>query len=96
MAETEHHQQSHGGRASSWLAVTVTLIGFVLGGVALCIGPNWFLFWLGAGIVVLGGVLALVFDIFSDVIIDAPRVIVPPDREVAEAPGQGERDRAEH
>ncbi|GII75371.1 hypothetical protein Sru01_03530 [Sphaerisporangium rufum] len=66
-------QQSHAGRASSWLAVTVILLGFTIGGVALTIGPNWFLFWVGAGVVVVGGVLALVFDVFSDVIEDAPR-----------------------
>lgn len=75
MAGTDHHQQSHGGRASSWMAVTVMLIGFTVGGVGLCLGPNWFMFWLGAGLVALGGILALVFDIFSDVIVDSPRVI---------------------
>ncbi|MDH2427862.1 HGxxPAAW family protein [Sphaerisporangium sp. TRM90804] len=67
--------QSHAGRASSWLAVTVILLGFTIGGVALTIGPNWFLFWVGAGVIAVGGVLALVFDIFSDVIEDAPRTM---------------------
>ncbi|SDQ89826.1 HGxxPAAW family protein [Thermostaphylospora chromogena] len=75
MAGTDHHQQSHGGRASSWLAVTVMLIGFTVGGVGLCLGPNWLMFWIGAGVFVLGGILALVFDIFSDVIVDSPRVV---------------------
>ncbi|MER5420479.1 HGxxPAAW family protein [Streptosporangium roseum] len=65
---------SHGGSPKSWLAVIVILIGFTVGGVALCIGPSWMLFWVGAGIVAVGGVIALVVDIFSDVIIDAPRV----------------------
>ncbi|MER5321308.1 HGxxPAAW family protein [Streptosporangium roseum] len=64
---------SHGGSPKSWLAVIVILIGFTVGGVALCIGPSWMLFWVGAGIVAVGGVIALVVDIFSDVIIDAPR-----------------------
>ncbi|ACZ86783.1 HGxxPAAW family protein [Streptosporangium roseum] len=65
---------SHGGSPKSWLAVIVILIGFTVGGVALCIGPSWMLFWVGAGIVAVGGVIALLVDIFSDVIIDAPRV----------------------
>ncbi|MDP9870094.1 D-lyxose ketol-isomerase [Streptosporangium brasiliense] len=52
----------------------VILIGFTIGGVALCVGPNWTLFWAGAGVVVVGGVIAMVVDIFSDVIVDAPRV----------------------
>lgn len=64
---------SHGGRASSWLAVTVMLLGFIVGGVGLTVA-NWMIVWIGVGIVVVGGILALVFDIVSDVVIDAPRV----------------------
>jgi hypothetical protein len=84
MAEARHpgeHEDAafggggHGGRAQSWLAVTVILLGFVVGGVALTIGPNWFLFWVGAGIIVIGGIMALAFDIFSDVIVDARRTM---------------------
>ncbi|WP_248961758.1 HGxxPAAW family protein [Sphaerisporangium perillae] len=71
-----HSGQSHAGRASSWLAVTVILVGFVIGGAALMIGPNWLLFWFGGGgVIAVGGILALVFDVFSDVIEDAPRTI---------------------
>ncbi|MFC4531622.1 HGxxPAAW family protein [Sphaerisporangium dianthi] len=71
-----HSGQSHAGRASSWLAVTVILLGFTIGGAALVMGPNWLLFWVGGGVViVIGGILALIFDIFSDVIEDAPREI---------------------
>ncbi|WP_405144897.1 hypothetical protein OG589_43880 [Sphaerisporangium sp. NBC_01403] len=70
-----HSGQSHAGRPTSWLAVTVILLGFTIGGIALVMGPNWFLFWTGAGVIAVGGVLALVFDIFSDVIEDAPRTI---------------------
>ncbi|MBP2706012.1 hypothetical protein JOL79_19575 [Microbispora sp. RL4-1S] len=67
------HQGSHAGSAKSWLAVTTILIGFTIGGVALTLGPNWTLVWVGVGICVVGGLLALAFDIFSDVIVDAPR-----------------------
>jgi hypothetical protein len=74
MAESAH-QGSHGGSAKSWLAVTIILLGFTVGGVALTVGPNWLLFWAGVGICAIGGLLALVFDIFSDVVIDAPRVM---------------------
>ncbi|MFC4061577.1 HGxxPAAW family protein [Planomonospora corallina] len=66
---------SHGGSLKSWLAVIVILAGFTLGGVALCLGPNWPLVWAGAGLIAAGGVLALLVDIFSDVIVDAPRVL---------------------
>ncbi|WP_235994117.1 HGxxPAAW family protein [Nonomuraea montanisoli] len=72
-SEQTEHLGSHGGRASSWLAVTVMLIGFIVGGVGLTLA-SWTLVWVGAGVIVVGGILALVFDIFSDVVIDAPRV----------------------
>lgn len=72
-AAQAHGAQSHAGRPTSWLAVTVILLGFTIGGVALVMGPNWFLFWTGGAVIAVGGVLALVFDIFSDVIEDAPR-----------------------
>ncbi|WSA29021.1 hypothetical protein OIE13_14785 [Streptosporangium sp. NBC_01810] len=52
----------------------IILLGFTVGGVALCLGPNWMFFWIGAGIIAVGGVVALAVDIFSDVITDAPRV----------------------
>ncbi|GII91056.1 HGxxPAAW family protein [Sinosporangium siamense] len=77
--EGSAHQGSHAGRASSWISVVLILIGFTLGGVALTIGPNWTMIWVGVGLMALGGVLALAFDIFSDVIVDAPRVL--PDAE---------------
>jgi hypothetical protein len=59
---------SHAGRPASWVAVSVIMAGFLVGGFALPMGPNWLLFWIGAGIVVVGGVLALVVDILSDVV----------------------------
>ena len=64
---------SHAGRPSSWIAVSVIFIGFLVGGVAIPLGPIWPMFWAGAGIVVLGGILALVVDIMSDVVMDVPR-----------------------
>ncbi|MEW9527161.1 HGxxPAAW family protein [Microbispora sp. NPDC049125] len=69
------HQGSHAGSAKSWLAVTTILIGFMVGGVALTAGPNWLFFWVGVGICAVGALLALAFDIFSDVIVDSPREI---------------------
>ncbi|MBA9008037.1 MULTISPECIES: HGxxPAAW family protein [Thermomonospora] len=60
---------SHGGRPSSWLVVAVSLLGFVVGGWALCVGPNWTLFGVGAGLVVLSGVLGLAVGIMSDVVL---------------------------
>ncbi|MER6580120.1 HGxxPAAW family protein [Nonomuraea sp. NPDC001023] len=73
--KSEHTENlgSHGGRASSWLAVTVMVVGTIVAGFGLT-ADNWTLVWVGAGMFVVGGILALVFDIFTDVVIDAPRV----------------------
>ena len=47
--------EAHHGRPASWVAVSIIIVGFIVGGIALPVGPIWWLFWLGAGIVVLGG-----------------------------------------
>lgn len=68
-------KESHLGRLKSWIAVGVIFAGFVVGAWALVTGPNWSLFWVGGlGLCVIGGILALVFDVYSDVVLDKPRV----------------------
>src|ERR1700689_981863 len=36
---------SYHGRPVSWVAVTLIIIGFVVGGLALVFGPTWGVFW---------------------------------------------------
>ena len=79
-------QNSHAGRASSWLAVIVIWIGFGVGGAAMVPEPKWWLFWVGVGIVAVGGVIALAVRIFDDVIMDGPRA-VPEERHHSELTG---------
>lgn len=64
---------SHAGRPASWVAVVVIFAGFLIGGLALPMGPNWPIFWVGAGLAVAGGVLGLIVDIMSDVVLDEQR-----------------------
>lgn len=73
MSEESHG--SHAGRPSSWIAVAIIFAGFVVGGVGLCLGPMWVMFWVGGGVVVLGLLVSWVVHLFSDVVVDAPRVI---------------------
>ena len=54
------------GRRVSWVAVSLIMVAFVIGGVALVIGPTWWLFWAAAGLSVLGLLLALGTGIFDD------------------------------
>jgi hypothetical protein len=54
------------GRAVSWFAVSLIMVAFVVGGLALVFGPTWWLFWLGLGLACLGGLIALFTNIFED------------------------------
>jgi hypothetical protein len=58
--------EAHHGRPASWVVTTLVIIGFIVGGIALCIGPSWVLFWLGAAIVVIGGIMGAAVRIFDD------------------------------
>ena len=38
---------THGSTPAAWTAVVICLVGFTVGGIALVIGPNWTMFWVG-------------------------------------------------
>lgn len=76
------------GRPSSWLAVSLIMGGFAIGGLALTLGPLWWLVVVGTGVVVVGGVIAMAVDIFADVMVEEPRA-VPQQPHPAAAPGHG-------
>ena len=59
------HEEFHGRRAS-WVATSIVIAGFIIGGIALPIGPTWWLFWTGVGIVVLGAIIGAAVHIFDD------------------------------
>ncbi|GAB3211732.1 HGxxPAAW family protein [Marinactinospora thermotolerans] len=74
---------SHRGRWRSWIMVGVMTAGFVLAGVALTLGPTWWMFWAGTALFVVGGVVAYLLGIQNDVVLDEPSWRNPPreDRE---------------
>ena len=59
------HEEFH-GRPASWVATSIVIVGFTIGGIALPIGPTWWLFWTGVGIVVLGAIVGAAVHIFDD------------------------------
>ena len=63
---TPVHFPTFHGRSVSWVAVTLILIGFVAGGLALVFGPTWWLFWASLGVSAIGGLLGLATNIFED------------------------------
>jgi hypothetical protein len=81
---------SHSGRLTSWLAVGIMIAGFVIGGIGMILGPSWATFWTGVAVVAAGGLLALVTDIFSDVVLDEPRA-VPEIVDYSALGGRGDR-----
>src|SRR5215831_915859 len=54
------------GRTVSWVAVSIIMAGFLAGGLGLIFGPTWWLFWVGVGASIVGGLLALGTHIFDD------------------------------
>jgi hypothetical protein len=61
-----HEHETHHGRPASWTTTAIVIVGFIVGGIALPIGPVWWLFWLGCGIVVLGAIVGAAVHIFDD------------------------------
>jgi hypothetical protein len=57
---------SYHGRPVSWVAVSLIIVGFLVGGLALVFGPTWWLFWVSLGIAAVGGLLGLATNIFND------------------------------
>jgi hypothetical protein len=49
----------------SWVAVAIIVAGFLCGGLSL-VFTAWTTFWIGAGIVVVGALLAMATDMFED------------------------------
>jgi hypothetical protein len=62
---TPVHFPHFSGRPVSWVAVSMILVGFVAGGLAL-VFAIWWLFWVALGFAVLGLLVALATGIFDD------------------------------
>jgi hypothetical protein len=48
------HEEHNPGRPISWVGTTIVIVGFVVGGAAMIPAPHWVLFWVGAGIAIVG------------------------------------------
>jgi hypothetical protein len=57
------------GRRVSWVAVSIIMAGFLVGGLSLIFGshgPTWWLFWVGVGLAVVGLLMTLATNTFED------------------------------
>lgn len=51
----EHHDD-HGSTPAAWTTVLLVTIAFIVGTLGVMLG-NWVMFWVGAGILVLGAIV---------------------------------------
>lgn len=54
----------HGNTPAAWTAVIIIMIAFVLGTISVIAG-NWVLFWISAGLVVVGGIVGKVMQMMG-------------------------------
>jgi hypothetical protein len=57
---------SYHGRTVSWVAVSLIMVAFLVGGLALVFGPIWWLFWAALGLAVVGLLMCAGIGIFDD------------------------------
>jgi hypothetical protein len=55
----------HGNSPAAWTAVTIVLIAFTLGAIAMVLGPNWVLFWISVAIAVIGALTGKVMQLLG-------------------------------
>ena len=61
----DSHHDLHGNSPAAWTAVTIVLIAFTIGAIAMVLGPNWVLFWISAAIAVAGGLVGKVMQLLG-------------------------------
>ncbi|WP_133412053.1 HGxxPAAW family protein [Vallicoccus soli] len=60
-------ESSPRGRPVSWAVVAVVIVGFIVGGLGLILGPTWWLFWVGVVLSVGGIVVGWATGMMEDV-----------------------------
>ncbi|MDP4676394.1 MAG: HGxxPAAW family protein [Actinomycetes bacterium] len=53
------HHDNHGQTPAAWTTVIIITLAFLVGTVGMVIG-QWWMFWVGVGMVVLGGIVGKV------------------------------------
>ncbi len=56
-----HSAGHNSGRPISWVGTSIVVIGFVIGGIGFVPSPNWIVFWIAAGVAIVG-LLVLAFS----------------------------------
>jgi hypothetical protein len=62
---SEEAHDLHGNSPAAWTAVTIVLIAFTVGAIAMVLGPNWLLFWISVAIAVIGALAGKVLQLLG-------------------------------
>ena len=87
----------HRGRTPSWISVGLATVGFIIGGVGIAMGGSLVLLIIAGVLLVAALVVAISYDILSDVVLDPPRTEAEEPHEtplhrVKRAPNKAERE----
>lgn len=52
----------HGRTGAAWAGTTIALVAFLLVGIALVLGPNWIMFWVGIALLLVALIVAVVMQ----------------------------------
>lgn len=66
VAHAAGHLEHNPGRPMSWVGVTIVIIGFIIGGIAMVPAPHWTLFWIGVGVAIIGCLTLLFTKTFTE------------------------------
>ena len=61
-ASKPHKHVHHGRTVAAWTGSVIAMAAFVLGGIAMVIGPNWVLFWVSVAMLAVGVIAAKVLQ----------------------------------
>jgi hypothetical protein len=62
---SEEAHDLHGNSPAAWTAVTIVLIAFTVGAIAMVLGPNWLLFWISVAIALVGALAGKVLQLLG-------------------------------
>jgi len=55
----------HGRTLAAWTGVIIAIVAFLVGGVALVLGPNWVMFWIAAALLVVAAIATRVLQVLG-------------------------------
>ena len=64
-ASKPHKHVHHGRTVAAWTGSVIAMAAFVVGGIAMVIGPNWVLFWIAVAMLVVGVIAAKVLQVMG-------------------------------